>query len=185
MRTDTVGPPGSNSSQSLYPPQGLITPVQDEESAEGLRPVGHQEMHQDAAIRPHLSTQDTGPEQAEHHDQVLATELATQEQLLAELQRLTLVTEQQEAAILGLVTTVNQLRPRLVQMEEEWMGWVAANSEMPLIMTPPGLQGPEHFQLSQGVATSIPAGSGFTNPTAACYESDNSFSIITRSRRTP
>ena len=58
-------------------------------------------------------------------------------------------------------------------MEEEWMGWVAANSEMPLVMTPPGLQGPEHFQLSQGVATPTQAGEGIADPVDAWYESDN------------
>ena len=43
--TDLVGPPGSNTSQSLYPRQELITPGQERESAEGLRPAGHTDMH--------------------------------------------------------------------------------------------------------------------------------------------
>jgi len=178
VRTDIVGPPGSNSSQSLYPPQDLITPAQDEESAEGLRPAGHLEMHQDTAITPHLSAQEAGPEQVEDHDHVLATVIPTKEELVAELQRLTRVTEQQETIIQTLVGTMNQLRGRLGQMEEEWMGWVTAHSEVPLVVTPPGLLGPEHIQLSQRVAIPIQAGAGFTDPTAAWYESGNHSQLL-------
>ena len=105
------------------------------------------------------------PEPArEGDDYVLATVTPAKEELQAELRRLTRVTEEQEETINTLVGTVSQLRGRLEQMEEEWMGWVATHSGQPLVVTPPGLSRPEHFQLSQGLTTPVQAGAGITDP---------------------
>ena len=53
------------------------------------------------------------------------------------------------------------------------MDWVTSSSRAQLTVTPPGLSGPEHFQLSQGGVSSTPAGAGFTDPTDEWYESEH------------
>ena len=93
----------------------------------------------------------------------------TRVELQAELLRLARVTQQQESTIDTLVSTVSQLRDRLEQMEEEWMEWATSSSRPQLTVAPPGLMGPEHFQLSDGVVSPALAGAGFTDPTDEWY----------------
>ena len=92
--TDLAEPPGLDSSQTLYPTQSLITPGQERESAEGLRPAGHTERHRGPPGAPLLSVRNPTPvlSEAEDYLQKFATMHMTRVELQAELLRLARVT---------------------------------------------------------------------------------------------
>ena len=103
--------------------------------------------------------------------QLLASTAQTTTRLLVEIQKLTRVTVDQEATIRSLVETIEHLRNRLEQMEQEWIIWVTESSDGQPVTTPPGILGPAHHQLhGQGTPSAIAVGEGCTDPTGTWLE---------------